>query len=60
LIEEYANGGMEILANNFCKPLPSFDNLKKFVLSYEKGTTETKKEDYTDFILDAVNEVNKL
>jgi dnd system-associated protein 4 len=53
IIEEYANGGMEYLVEGFCKPVPSHDNLLKFVLSYKKDETTQKKD-----ILDILNAVS--
>lgn len=57
LIEQYANGGMDIIIKNCCKPIPTIDNLKKFVLSYDKNSGTEKKVDISELLNDAINSV---
>ncbi len=57
VIEEYANGGMEILVNNITKPVPSLDNFKKFISTFSEGDNNIKKVDISDLINDAINNI---
>lgn len=57
MIEEYANGGMEILINSFCKPIPTLEKLKEFVQSYENNSEVSKRIDISEMITEAINEL---
>lgn len=57
MIEDYANGGMDILVTSFCKPVFSFERLKEFVESFEKKNSINKKIDLTEMLADAINEL---
>lgn len=54
LIEEYANGGMEILVNNyFNNRVPSIEDLKKFVNNFKENEEITIKVDISDILEEA-------
>ena len=59
IMEEYANGGMEILVNSFCKPIPSIEKLKEFVESYENNFSVNKKLDIAEMLANAINELDE-
>ncbi len=50
LIEQYANGGMEIIVQNMCDPIPTYESLKKFVNTFNKDINGTRKEDISDIL----------
>jgi len=38
LMEEFANGGMSIIVEKFCNPVPNENDFKKFIQSYYDGS----------------------
>lgn len=55
IIEEYANGGMEVLYESLLKPIPSFNKLEKFVLDYRKDNIP--KREIEDLLEDAFKDI---
>ncbi len=53
LLEEYANGGMSIMVEEFCKPIIDKDALFKFVSSYEKDEDAGNKKSIEELLLGA-------
>jgi dnd system-associated protein 4 len=59
LIEEYANGGMKIMVDAFCKTGVDTSELYKFVEAFEGTPTVAPKADITDIIQGALNSLEE-
>lgn len=58
LIEEYANGGMEILVSNyFNNPLPNIEDLKKIIITFQDKDDLVIKKDISSLLDAALNDL---
>ncbi|MGI6079199.1 MAG: hypothetical protein ACOYCB_13775 [Fastidiosipilaceae bacterium] len=58
LIEEYANGGMELIEKNICIPMPNFEALKSLIESFDKKDDKNIKVDIADIIAAAIKDLD--
>jgi len=58
LIEEYANGGMKIMVDNFCKPVVDINELYKFVESFENNSSNSPKTSIDELLRRAMSSIN--
>ena len=58
IIEEYANGGMSIMVDEFCKPLPINENaFRRFVETFEDASGEQQKVSLDDILASAIESI---
>ena len=50
MLEEYANGGIDLLEKMLFKPLPSYDGLLKFIESYAPENNDAEQVDINSMI----------
>jgi dnd system-associated protein 4 len=58
MMEEFANGGMSIMAERFCNPVPNENEFKKFIRSYYDGSDQQAGTSIDDLIGGAIDSLN--
>ncbi|OJU18682.1 MAG: hypothetical protein BGN88_09425 [Clostridiales bacterium 43-6] len=57
LIEDYANGGMSLMVDAFCKPVVDINELYKFVESFENSAKTVPKANVHDILQRAMDSI---
>ena len=58
LLEEYANGGMKIMVDTFCRPVIDITEFYKFVESFEGNADVAHKASIVDLLQGAIDSFN--
>jgi dnd system-associated protein 4 len=57
LLEEYANGGMSVMVESFCKPVIDISEFYKFVESFEGNAEVSQKTDIVGLLKGAIDSI---
>ena len=57
IVEEYANGGMSIMVEEFCKPIVDEGAFRRFVESFEDASKEKHKSSLEDILAKAIDSI---
>lgn len=60
LLEEFANGGMKIMVEAFCKPVIDISEFYKFVESFESNAEVARKASIEDLLAGAINSISSV
>lgn len=57
IVEEYANGGMGIMVEEFCKPIVSERDFQRFVETFKDDSGEQQKSSLDDILAKAIDSI---
>lgn len=57
IVEEYANGGMSIMVDEFCKPIVDEGAFQRFVETFEDASNEQQKTTLEDILAKAIDSI---
>ena len=57
IIEEYANGGMSIMVEEFCKPIIDENAFRRFVETFEDSSGDHQKASLDDILAQAIESI---
>lgn len=60
IVEEYANGGMNIMVEEFCKPIVDEDAFMRFIETFKDNSSAPQKSSFDEIIAKAIDSIKQL